>query len=103
AAPVVEAPPQEIYDVLLHEPARRPEVEAFAAQNNIQVIAASSRKLRVQATQEQAEAINDLDGVARAGEYVPPKLYNDRARVMVWPAAPVPAPFTGQGEIVGVA
>jgi len=102
-APAAQVSTPDLYDVLLHEPARRPEVEAFAAQNAIRVVAASNRKLRVEATPEQADAINDLDGVVLVDEYVPPKLYVDRARLVVWPAAPLPAPLTGQGEIVGVA
>lgn len=97
------APSAHTYDVLLHEPGRLREVQAFAAQHGIPVLGSSARKLRVSATESQADALNQLDGVALVEEYVIPKLYNDRARSLIWPNAPANAALTGNGEIVAVA
>lgn len=86
------------FDVLVHEAARRPEVEDELKRLGIQVIGTGARKLRVHAGEQEIEQINGMDAVAFVDEFVQPKLYNDHVRGVILGAFANPSPLTGAGE-----
>jgi hypothetical protein len=91
------------YDVVVHDASRLGEVEQYARGKGIPIVGHGARKLRVEVTTDEAEALNQLEAVSVVERYVPPRLYNDRARVLVGLGAQVTSGLTGTGEIVGVA
>jgi subtilisin family serine protease len=96
------------FDIRLHQPDEMQTVLDWLAQHNVAVAGSSSRKIRVYLLENapELEAIPALSEVAGFEQYVPPKLHNDRARVLLGIDQGNPAPalgLTGAGEIVAVA
>ncbi|RPI25010.1 MAG: hypothetical protein EHM61_15515 [Acidobacteria bacterium] len=102
------------YDLLLEEPeANRDEILSWLDEHHVPVGAASDRKIRIYLLEDSPliDEIAFLPGV-RMEQYIPPKLANDRARVLlgVDDATPVigslPPPILpqqGEGQIVAIA
>jgi subtilisin family serine protease len=102
-AAVPSPTPEKTYDLFLQAAEHQPAVQAAATRRGLSILGSSPRKLRVSGNPADAEALGGLEGVALVDEYVPPKLYNEHARGVVWPGPPPGLPLTGEGEIVAVA
>jgi serine protease AprX len=96
------------YDVRLHRAEDLAKVKGWFDQQHVAVAGASGRKIRIYLL-EDAPVFSDLVGlpeVERCEEYIEPKLFNDRARLLMRiDSNPAGAafPFDGAGEIVAVA
>ena len=98
------------YDIRLNDPHDAPVVLDRLAGREAIVAGTRGRKIRV-ALKEDSPVLAELRAmpeVARVYEYVPPKLFNDRARVLLGidgPGNPATRniPFDGSGQTVGVA
>ena len=96
------------YDVRLHRAEDLAKVKGWLDQQHVAVAGASGRKIRIYLL-EDAPVFSDLVGlpeVERCEEYIEPKLFNDRARLLMRiDSNPAGAafPFDGAGEIVAVA
>lgn len=114
----VAAPPAKVvgtsmltYDVRLHSAEDAATVHAWLEKHNVAVAGARREKFRIYAMEGSPviEELAMLPEVAIIEEYVPPELHNDVARNLLGidPDASgnptQPLPFTGQGEIIGVA
>jgi serine protease AprX len=99
------------YDVRLHSDKDVVTVQNWLADHNVAMAGAKRKKFRIYALEGSpvVEELAALPEVAIIEEYVPPKLHNDVARHLLGidsaaggsPAQPLP--FTGQGEIIGIA
>ena len=108
-----EAPPSGVrrmltYDVRLHRAEDLAKVKGWLDQQHVAVAGASGRKIRIYML-EDAPVFSDLVSlpeVERCEEYIEPKLFNDRARLLMKidsnPGG-APFPLDGAGEIVAVA
>lgn len=98
------------YDIRLNDPQDAPAVLARLQGQEVLVLGNQGRKIRI-VVKEDSPVLDDLQSmpeVARAYEYVPPKLFNDRARVLLGidgAGNPVASniQFDGQGQTVGIA
>lgn len=97
------------YDVLLDDVSSKPEFEAWLMKLNVKIIGSGPRKFRIEFKEDRAlmRSINRRTEVVKFEEYVPPKLMNDRARVLVGVEKQTDPnglfEYLGQGQLVGVA
>jgi subtilisin family serine protease len=99
------------FDVVLQREQDLQTVLDKLAENNIVVGGAKGKKIRVHLLEESGDddVIRGIDGVYRVERYYPPKLHNDRARVILGVddenggAIAAHVTQTGAGQIVGVA
>ena len=107
--PADEGETQQLFDIRVHRPTERATVEAWLAELGVSIVGTSTWKVRIAVppasdVPEQARALRE---VAAIEEFVPPRLFNDVARVLLHidpaPAAPSPLGLTGAGQVVGVA
>jgi subtilisin family serine protease len=96
------------FDIRLHQPSEGEAVRQWLDEHNVAVAGSSPRKIRVYLLENSPELneIPALPEVAAFEQYVPPKLHNDRARVLLGIDKTNPGQGieqTGAGEIVGVA
>nr|MBC7245292.1 S8 family serine peptidase [Chloroflexota bacterium] len=99
------------FDVRLHRERDLPKVLKWLEKRKVNIAGATGRKIRLYLLEGSplADEIAALPEVAVMEEYVPPKLHNDVARVLLGidrPAHPNPTadiPQTGEGQIVAVA
>ena len=97
-----------LYDVKLHRPQDAPGFAAWLLQQAVTVVAQSRGKFRL-ALRANSHVLDDLSSrieVDRYEEYVQPKLFNDRARVILGidAAAAAPSfPFDGAGQLIAIA
>ncbi len=99
------------FDVRVHTPQDLPAVEQLIRGKGLAVSGRSSRKIRFFALEDAAELVDlaKLPEVDTIAEYIPPKLANDVARVLLAidaPAGQNPAtsiPQDGTGQVVAVA
>jgi serine protease AprX len=97
-----------VYDLVLHTPDGAAAVTTWLAENAVELVGASGRKIRIRAARggpELAQLARQPE-VAGIDEWVPPILSNDRARVLLGiEDAPGAAPlaWTGKGQRVAVA
>ncbi len=96
-----------IYDVKLQRPEDAAGFKVWLEQNDLVIVASSARKFRI-ALLANSTVFNNLvrrTEVAQLEEYVEPKLFNDRARVILKidhsPAQPFP--YDGDGELIAIA
>ena len=96
------------YDVRLHRAEDLAKVKGWLDQQHVAVAGASGRKIRIYML-EDAPVFSDLVSlpeVERCEEYIEPKLFNDRARLLMKidsNRGGAPFPLDGAGEIVAVA
>lgn len=98
------------YDIRLHEASDVDTVLPWLLEHNVAISGSSGRKIRVHLF-ESSEALRDisvLPGVSAVEEYVPPELFNDRARVLVGidtfsSPATTQIAESGRGQTVAVA
>ncbi len=95
------------YDIKLHRAADLPVVKQWLEQQRVPIAGAANRKVRVYLL-EDSPVLGDLANlpeVQSSEEYVRPKLFNDRARLLMKVAAAGGAslPYDGAGQIVAVA
>lgn len=108
APPVRRFPPIVTYDIRLRSSNDAPALVDRLASRNVVVAGSQGRKVRI-ALAENSPVLAELRGMIEVVdilEYVPPRLYNDRSRVLLGidaPAAVAPFPYDGSGQIVGVA
>ena len=95
------------FDVRLHRPEDAQKVLAWLKQQNVAVAGASGGKVRIYVLERSPVLgqIAALPEVKRFEEYVPPVLFNDRARgLMRLEKANAPViTYKGKGQIVGIA
>jgi serine protease AprX len=95
------------YDVRLHRSEDSNTVLTWLQQHNVAVAGAAGRKIRIYLLEGSPVLgqVAALPEVQRFEEYVPPKLFNDRARALMHVDNPGgnALPYDGTGEIVGVA
>lgn len=96
------------YDVMLREAEDLGRVRDWLAGNGVEVAAAAGNKIRIYLLEDSPllGEIADLPEVAVVEAYVPPKLDNDQARILlgIQPANPgAGLEQEGDGQIVGVA
>lgn len=99
-----------LYDLILHEPANLDELLSFLRELRIDIIGFSKRKVRIRLSwpPHYFDMISANKYVQAVEEYIPPKLTNDLARQVlnldaVPPVVITPLPYTGEGQIVGIA
>jgi serine protease AprX len=95
-------------DIILHRKEDADEVIQWLNERRVAIAGASGRKIRVYLLENSPELVDipALPEVELMQEYVPPKLHNDRARVLLGLEKSNPATTlyeTGAGQIVGVA
>lgn len=97
------------FDVLLHDPARMPELRAWLAGEGIRVLEAGTRKVRIELDRNSAQLrrIESQPSVKQLHEHIPPTLKNDSCRRVMGFNASVPVAahwrYLGAGEVVAVA
>ncbi|MGB9879726.1 MAG: S8 family serine peptidase, partial [Anaerolineae bacterium] len=99
------------FDLRLHQEADLPKVIKWLERKKVSIAGAKGRKIRLYLLEDSplVDEIAALPEVAAMEEYIPPKLHNDVARVLLGidrPAHPNPKahiPQTGEGQIVAVA
>jgi hypothetical protein len=96
-----------VYDVKLQRPEDGASLRDWLQKNEVVIVASSTRKFRI-ALLANSPVFNELLGrteVERFEEYVEPKLFNDRARVLLrMDHVPTqPFPYDGAGELIAVA
>ncbi|MEU6863552.1 S8 family serine peptidase [Streptomyces sp. NPDC046876] len=101
------------WDVVLTDAEARPAVAAWirerAGEGGAEILAESGRRMRIRlpAGSPLEGEIKQVPGVVEMTQYVPPRLYNDAARVLLGvtssgnPGGDLP--FTGRGQVVAVA
>ncbi len=110
APPVGQRSEIVVYDIRLRAGEDSDAVRNWLASQNVVVAGAQGRKVRIGLV-ENSPIIAELRGMVEVldiVEHVPPRLYNDHARLLLGidtPATPTPVafPFDGRGQIVGVA
>jgi serine protease AprX len=95
------------YDVRLHRAEDLDKVRGWLADHHVDIAGSSNRKIRIYLLGDSpvfAELV-DLPEVERCEEYIQPKLFNDRARVLmkIDSTGGAPFPFDGTGQTVAVA
>ena len=95
------------YDVRLHRAEDLDTVRSWLETQHVAIAGASSRKIRIYLLGDSpifAELV-DLPEVERCEEYIQPKLFNDRARVLmkIDSSGGASLPFDGTGQTVAVA
>lgn len=98
------------YDIRVNDPVHVPSVLARLQGREVLVIGSRGRKIRV-VVKEDSPLLAELRAmpeVTRVFDYVPPELFNDRARALLGidgAGNPVAGniPFDGHGQIVGIA
>lgn len=112
ATPPIEAgaPAMSAYDIRLHEAGDAEAVLAWLREQNLTVAVAKGRKIRIYLLDGTSDlrSIRQLPGIKSIERFVPPQLFNDRARVLVGidrQSSPSTTMLqeTGKGQIVGVA
>src|SRR5882672_2491983 len=96
-----------IYDVKLQRPEDAPSFKDWLEKNDVVIVASSTKKFRI-ALLSNSSLFSNLASrteVQQFEEYVEPKLFNDRARVILKidnvPAQPFP--YDGAGELIAIA
>lgn len=113
ASPPVGRPfaPIVTYDIRLRDAGDAPAVTArLTGRDDVLLVGVQGRKMRV-AVPEGSALLAELRALVEVKdifEYVPPELFNDRARILLGidgtsTPSPAPFPFDGTGQIVGVA
>jgi len=111
-APEAPAPPLAgkralVFDILLRREADQQPVQDWLAQNQVPVLGASRRKIRVSLLEDSPllQSIPALPEVERLEEYVPPELHNDHGRslLMIDQAGNGSIAQTGAGQLVAIA
>jgi len=99
------------FDLRLHREVDLPKVVKWLEKKKVSIAGAAGRKIRLYLLEDSPliDEIAALPEVAAMEEYIPPKLHNDVARVLLGidrPTHPNPTahiPQTGEGQIVAVA
>jgi len=106
-APVSDVHRMVTFDVGLHRAEDLAKVKGWLEQQHVAVAGASGRKIRVYLLDDSPlfSDLVSLPEVERCEEYIQPKLFNDRARILLKVDSPAgaPIPFDGAGQIVAVA
>lgn len=109
AAPAPSTGVLKTFDVRLHRQEDQAQIEGWLADQGVSILGSGRRKIRVQLPEDselldQVRGMLPIDGV---DEYVSPKMYNDRARVLLGieknGQGVVHLAQTGAGQIIGVA
>jgi subtilisin family serine protease len=98
------------YDIRLRDPANADTVLSFLSQRDVLVAGTRGRKIRIHLKEESPvlAELGAMPDVYEIQEFVPPKLSNDRARILLGIDAAGSSvttiiPFDGNGQIVGIA
>jgi serine protease AprX len=95
------------YEVRLHPQGNLQAVKDWLLQKGVAIAGNSSRKIRIYVL-EGSNVLDELASqtdVQSIQEFVPPRLFNEKARVLLRIDNPTSAtvPFDGSGEIIGIA
>lgn len=106
--PTTAAPKAQTYEVLVQRADEALKVvEWLEQQTGVIVLGHQRAKIRFQAAPDSVvpTRVRALPEVALLHPWVPPKLHNDRARALIGldDSNPSPLPWSGNGELVGVA
>lgn len=100
------------YDVIVREEPVLPTVEQWIAAKGIHIVGKSRRKIRIMLAEDSAwiDDLRALPEVEDLEPWLPPRLHNDRARVLMTlddssahPAPPTEFPLKGKGQLIAVA
>lgn len=97
-----------LYDLLVHRVSGAAEVKQWLKDHDVSIVGDKGLKIRIKVAAQDPilDRIAALPDVSLLEEYVPPKLYNDRAREILRIESPNPGALltqTGAGQIVAVA
>jgi len=99
------------YDILLREPEALPSVRAWLEERNIHIVGTGESKIRIVLPEDSPhlDEIRLLPEVEEPEPWIPPKLHNDHARVLMGmdfvrnPSPVLSFPLEGEGELIAVA